>query len=879
MLPPSPPYTDEGHAGAPFGGKVDLTNCDREPIHIPGSIQPHGAMLVVSADRFTALYASDNLPEITGYTGPFAPGMALGEILGDGPAHDIRNAAAKAGGGQIAGVELGMRLAHAEHPLDVIVHQYKNRVFIELEPAIDGGQSAKDALDLTQGLIRRIAMETDVESLARSTAKLVRAMLGYDRVMVYQFLHNGAGKVIAEAKRHDLQSFMGQHFPASDIPYQARRLYELNAIRMIGDAAYRPVPLVPALRAGEQPVDMSFAQLRSVSPIHCEYLQNMGVGASLSISIIIDGALWGLISCHHDAPRMVPIPLRIGAELFGQYVSLQISVAERRAQIVASGLARERLDRILSGLSMDETLAQGLRAHLKDFGTLLDCQGVGLWMDDSWTACGAAPGEAEALALVRHLAGEGQHHAQTGISARLGLWSTADLGRQTGLPGFGTDVAGVLAIPLTSTPRDYLMLFRSEEAHQVEWAGEPVKRKVTTPQGDRLTPRGSFETWREDVRGQSRPWSESDLVIGEAVRTYLRDVFLKQTEASAEERGQMEHRRRVLNDELNHRVKNIITLVKSIALQTGAHAQSVADYSASLEGRLRALAFAHDQSLSATVGGDLETLIEAEAGLHRFGSAPNRVVARGPRIGLNDRAFGALALVVHELMTNAAKYGALSTPQGQLDITWTLGEQGDCCIDWSESGGPVVTQPTRNGFGSRLIQTTLVYDLGGRADMDYAATGLRARLVVPGRHLAPGENGPPRQLPTAVVPDRPLADMAVLLVEDQSLIALDTEAMLRQLGARDVRLSPDATHAILTLGAFRPDVAVLDFNLGEGTSEQVAQHLAAIGVPFVIATGYGDTVMIPQRLQTVPMVRKPASLASLAMRIEEARHGLQSSSA
>jgi light-regulated signal transduction histidine kinase (bacteriophytochrome)/CheY-like chemotaxis protein len=855
---------------------VDLTNCDREPIHIPGSIQPHGAMLVVNPIDFRTLYASRNLGAIVAGAEQIAPGASLAEIVGEAAAHDIRNAAAKTGGGQIAGVELGMALGPDGAPVDVIIHRHKDRVLIEFEHSVDGGQSAKDALDLTQGLIRRIGVETEVAGLAKTAARLVRTMLGYDRVMIYQFLHNGAGRVIAEAKRGDLQSFLGQHFPASDIPYQARRLYELNAIRMIADVAYDPVPLEPPLRAGEQPVDMSFAQLRSVSPIHCEYLQNMGVHASLSVSIIVDGELWGLISCHHDSPRVVPIPLRIGAELFGQYFSLQLSVAERRAHIMASSLARERLDKILSGLAVDETLLQGVRDHLDDFATLFDCEGVGIWAEDRWAASGIAPSEAEAIALVRYLTGEDGAAQDRAPVPKVGLWHTQDLRQQTGLPFFGQAVAGVLAIPLTSTPRDYLMIFRSEEAHKVEWAGEPIKRAIQTPNGERLTPRGSFETWREDVRGQCKPWTESDLSAADAVRTYLRDVFLKQSEISAGERNRLEHRRRVLNDELNHRVKNIITLIKSISMQTGAHAETVAEYSSSLEGRLRALAFAHDQSLSATVGGDLATLVEAEAGLHRYGSAVERIVANGTKVRLNDRAFGVLALVVHELMTNAAKYGALSVPDGQLRIDWHYTEAGDCEIAWVESGGPHTSAPTRQGFGSKLIQTTMVYDLGGRADIAYPPEGMTARLLIPSRHVALADEEP---VPAPAVAEAGQGDaitgMSFLLVEDQSLIALDTEDLLRRLGASEVRLSPDATHAILTLGAFRPDGAVLDFNLGEDTSEKVADHLVAMGVPFVFATGYGDNVMIPEHLRSVPIIRKPASTGSLTAQMNEARRRLE----
>jgi len=855
-------------------GAVDLTNCDREPIQIPGSIQPHGAMLVVHPDRFTLLYASQNARALTGYDGPLDRGTPLTRILGEEAVHQIRNACAKSGGGEIAGVELGLRLGHRGDPVDVIAHCYKERVLVELEPAADGGKNSKEALDLTHALVRRLGVETELESLAAAGARLVRTMLGYDRVMIYQFLHNGAGRVVAEAKKPGLRSFMGQHFPASDIPAQARRLYELNTIRMIGDAGYTPVPLEPAVAPGEEPVDMSFAQLRSVSPIHCEYLQNMGVHASMSISILVDGALWGLIACHHDSPRIVPLALRIGAELFGHYFSLQVSVAERRAHIVASSLARERLDKILLGLSVDETLLEGLRDHLDDFTALFDCDGVGIWAEDRWASSGLAPSEAEAEALVRFLAGEEEDHPRS-EPAMLGLWHTQDLRHATGLDGFGEAVAGALAIPLTSTPRDYLIVFRSEEAHRIEWAGEPTLKRLSTPNGDRLTPRGSFETWREEVRGQCKPWTETDLSGADTVRTYLRDVFLKQNEISAEERARLEHRRRMLNDELNHRVKNIITVIKSIAMQTGAHAETVADYSESLEGRLRALAFAHDQSLSSAVGGDLSTLIEAEAGLHRHGPGADRVAASGEKIRLNDRAFGVLALVIHELMTNAAKYGSLSVPEGRLDISWSFSKAGGCELRWTETGGPAVTPPTREGFGSKLIQTTMVYDLGGRADIAYPPSGMTARLVIPAKHVSLVGASEAEGEAAAEEPEiENLSGMSILLVEDQALVALDTEALLRRLGAEDIRLSPDAAHAAQTLESFRPDAAILDFNLGEGTSEAVADHLVALGVPFVFATGYGDSVMIPDHLSAVPIVRKPASEASVSTQLAEARRRL-----
>ena len=834
---------------------VDLTNCDREPIHVPGSIQPHGAMLVCDL-RGAILHASANASALLGCDGD-PVGQALSDVIGSQAAHDLRNEATKTGGSHIAGVLLNRELPGVDHLIDVSIHHYKDRMFVEFEPSAQDREAGPSAIDLTQSLIRRISLESDVNAIAAVGAKLARTMLGYDRVMVYQFLHNGAGRVIAEAKRGDLASFMGQHFPAGDIPFQARRLYLLNPIRVISDVNYVPSPVLPPVGGNQEPIDMSFAALRSVSPIHCEYLRNMGVAASMSMSIVVDGELWGLIACHHDATKIVPTPARIGAELFAQYFSLQIAVAERRAEVLASAVAREKLSEIVAGHQHGQPIADALTGNLADLATLLGADGAGLWIDARWSSVGVVPADEDLDAVMTLV-----NRAVAGTS-----WSTSDLRSLMGpQSGFGYEVAGLLAIPISSLPRDYLLLFRSEEAHKIEWAGEPVKNVIAGPSGDRLTPRGSFETWREEVRGKSRPWTSAEQAVAEATRTYLRDVVLHYSELTAEDRQRAEQRRRILNDELNHRVKNIIALVKSIALQTGAHAASVEDYSASLEGRLRALAFAHDQSLAGT-SGDLTTLLDAEASLHRYGATPDRVVITGQPIGLDDRTFGVLALVVHELMTNAAKYGALSVADGKLSIGWTIGATGDCTIDWRESGGPKVEKPSRTGFGSKLVHSTMSYDLGGSVEIDYADTGLQARLVIPAAHITEA----PAVLPSAVGAEPTatvLRGLDILLVEDQALIAMDTEETLLRLGARRVRSFPNVADAQAAIAEACPDCAVLDFNLGDVTAVDVADALADRAVPFVFATGYGDSVMIPERFRDVPVVRKPVSRAVLAAGID-----------
>jgi two-component sensor histidine kinase len=323
----------------------------------------------------------------------------------------------------------------------------------------------------------------------------------------------------------------------------------------------------------------------------------------------------------------------------------------------------------------------------------------------------------------------------------------------------------------------------------------------------------------------------------------------------------------MLNDELNHRVKNIIALVKSIALQTGANAKTVEDYSRSLEGRLRALAFAHDQSLSGR-GGDLLALMEAEASLHRYGNDEDHVAVNGPPLGLNDRAFGVVALLMHEMMTNAAKYGALSRPEGHLSIKWILTDAGECEIHWVETGGPVVVAPSTTGFGSKLIRTSVEYDLGGEVSIDYRSTGLVGHFRIPARHVMPPfmTRSVAQTTPTSVSNSQ-LKGQTILLVEDQALIAMDIEEALLKLGATKVQSVPNVSSALAILAEGVPNLAVLDLNLDGETSSPLADDLKQRGVPFLFATGYGDSVTIPSRFADVPVVRKPVTLADLAAKI------------
>ena len=834
--------------------QVDLTNCDREPIHIPGNIQPHGCLLALDARAGQILRHSANLSALTGIESS-VNGRMLEDVLGYDAAHTLRNVVAALRKGARPALLQGLQTDCGA--FDIAVHLYKSIVTIELEPATVG-----QPLQMARMLIGRISDIVDTDLLVRQAARLVRGMLGYDRVMVYRFEEDGAGRVVAEAKRGDLESFLGQYCPAGDIPRQARELYIRNTIRIIGDVDAVRVPIEPVIDMSGEPLDLSYAHLRSVSPVHCEYLRNMGVSASMSISIIIDGKLWGLIACHHYRPLVLGMAHRVAAEMFGEFFSLHLQSLKQKEKLKTASHARAALDRFLRIASHHNDIGALLKETLPDFATLMPCDGVGLWLNGAWSTFGTVPPASAVPALVRLM----------GTVSEGRVWATHSLAQR--LPeaeAYSAQAAGALAVPLTQIHRDYLFFFRQEFIQTLDWAGDPNKLYESGPLGDRLTPRKSFAIWKETVHLQARPWSEAEREIAEVTRSALVEIGLRHSELMAEERSRADVRQRMLNEELNHRVKNILALIKSLVSQPVGQDRGIEDYVRSLKGRIQALSFAHDQVVRGDGGGMLSDLLDAELTPYRQNA--DSILLGGPKVLLDSRAFSVMALVLHELSTNAAKYGALSKQGGHLSVTWREDEQGDCVIDWRESGGPPVLPPTRTGFGTALIDRSLPYDLGGKSQVLYARSGVEAQFSIPARHVtitvpvSSSEEHPDVAMKSATRLDPAIR---VLLVEDQMLIAMDVEGMLADQGIDHVVTAASVVDAIAKLADFKPDVAILDVNLGTGTSIELAEVLIRSGTPFLFATGYGNSTMIPSAFAKVPVVRKPYDSLSLTSAIAAA---------
>ncbi|WP_395445079.1 HWE histidine kinase domain-containing protein [Caulobacter sp. UC70_42] len=343
----------------------------------------------------------------------------------------------------------------------------------------------------------------------------------------------------------------------------------------------------------------------------------------------------------------------------------------------------------------------------------------------------------------------------------------------------------------------------------------------------------------------------------------LLEIVFRLTDLADEERQRANQRQELLIAELNHRVRNILGLIRGLISQSKAGVSTVEAFAEVVGGRVQALARAHDQITRHQWGpGALSDLITAEAEAY-LSTKADRVRLKGAPIALAPDAFSILSLVIHELMTNSAKYGALCDQRGHVAIDWTRDVKGDLIIDWRERDGPPVKPPTRRGFGSTIIEHSIPHDLNGEVALDYRTEGLQARIRIPGRYVssesATAAVSQPRRADTPVrAPER------MLVLEDNMIIALDLEDMLVRLGVKQVIVASSVAQAFEAINDEKPPFAILDVNLGQETSFPVAEALQDAGVPFAFGTGFGDSAAFPERFRDTPVLQKPYSAESVA---------------
>jgi len=864
----------------PVRSEIDLTNCDREPIHIPGAILPHGAMLVLDPDGLEILQAAGDCKGLVGATAPELLGRRADTLFRVDQIERIRALSKALDLKKPRHLLDPLLRIRADHPLDVSLHRSGGMLVLEFEAANTADRFSADPLAAVQEMIAGFDDAASLQALCQLAAERVREVAQYDRVLVYRFMQDDSGWVIAESRKPELQPFLNLHYPAADIPKQARALYVKSWLRLITQVNYDPAPLVPTNnpRTGE-PLDMSQAILRDVSAVHRQYLRNMGIDASMSISIIRGGKLWGLIACHHYSPRLLPRHLRAVCELFGSMFSLQLEARESGEQFGARLASRMVLQNLMLNLAGANDYAVGLTQQSPN---LLDYihggraaaggarqGGVAVCVKGQLTFLGTTPNQDQILSLVGWLDSQ--------MNQTPGVYSTDRLQEAWSPAAAFTDVAaGLLVISVSPEPSNFIMWFRPELIGTVAWAGEPKKLAHGAANGDQLNPRKSFEVWKETVRGRSLPWTPNDLDAAFDLRVSLLHVVLRRINDAANERKRAAERDALLMLELDHRVKNTIANIQALVLRTSRSAESLTDFVQGLDGRIRSMAKSHSLlSQSRWEGVSIDLLLREE--LDAYTPEQKKVELSGVNVMLTPKSALSLSLAIHELATNAAKFGAFSHPMGRAAVRWMLTTDGGIDLSWREIGGPLVTPPKHVGFGTTLIERALAMETGGKANLSYDPTGVVCNVFLPPSSVltrSVQETGEPPAKPAGV--DRNPGGNGrsdgkpyrILVAEDAFLLVTLLQDLFISLGWEMIGPATRLDDALHLARHEIFDAALLDVNLDGTMSWDVAVALKERGIPFVFGTGYSVSAILPDNLTGSPVIAKPYQLSELQQVIQ-----------
>lgn len=702
-------------------GAADLSNCDREPIHIPGSVQPHGGLLVVDRRGLKVEQTAGDTTLLLGIDADVLIGADLSTLF-DAETYAFLIARLASPVVRMApALRLGVSCGSGRPPLDLTLSADADTALLEVEPARRAPTHSGDPIEQLKQLLASLVDTSTVLECCTAAAAALRAATGFERAMVYRFMADESGVVVAEDREPELRPFLGLHYPASDIPQQARAMYLHNWLRAIPDVHYVPATLQPVQnpRTGG-PIDMSDCSLRSVSPIHLEYLRNMGVAASLALSVVCDRRLWGMLILHHSTPRVVAADLRVACESFAQVFSLQI---EARTALEQSALridARTIRESVVSRLANAADFGAELAS--RELLTYVNATGIAVFTAGRFHCFGFVPEEVDLALLMNWL-----------DSVERPVFATDRLAEVYPDAAHYKDVVcGLLAIALNRTSREYVVWFRAEYESTVRWAGDPSKPVVVDKHGMRLTPRGSFEEWCVINRMHSKAWSAVDLEAADALRVVLLESVLKAVDRSLREREKSLRRQNLLLAELDHRVRNALGTIEALVVKAGATEGSVHSFSTTLRHRILAMTQTHTLLAEGKwVGTSLRNLLNAD--LAPLTSEQwQRIAISGEDLFLSPLEALALSMVLHEMMTNTLKHGALTVAQGAVSIHWGIDANSErIVLRWEETGGPELAGAKLPLIGMNLIARTIEDELHGTAEFDFAPAGLRCEIRLP----------------------------------------------------------------------------------------------------------------------------------------------------
>jgi two-component system, chemotaxis family, sensor kinase Cph1 len=495
----------------------DITNCDQEPIHISGHIQPHGALLTLQTPNLKILQASENTNQFFGIPAESLIGQDLRCLLSKKQFQLITNSLADKTPLFIHLLEI-LSPTQDIYPVFLgIIHRSENVIILEMQPHFTQAITRSLVhINLLEKAVSNIRNTQNLPQLSQTIAQEIRNITQFDRVMVYKFETDYSGVIIAEDKQSNLESYLGLHYPASDIPSQARKLYYENLLRVIPDINYQPVKIIPTNNPlTDTPLDLSGTILRSISPLHIEYLQNMGVTASMSISLINEDKLWGLISCHHYSPKYIDYEIRKTCEVIGQFASIEL-INQREHSL---NFYRQQVKLIQQELNHNLTneldyIGNVFKRNETSLLNLLRATGAAVLLQGQLILIGHTPSEPDTRELVQWTLNQNQQD----------IFYTDSLSQiYPNAANVQDMVSGILAISIVLHHRSYhIIWFRPEQIQTVNWAGNPHKAvSISSDDNQYLTPRKSFELWKQTVKDKSLPWQVFEIEVAQEMRNSL----------------------------------------------------------------------------------------------------------------------------------------------------------------------------------------------------------------------------------------------------------------------------------------------------------------------------------------------------------------------